>query len=76
MRPKLMALRFLANGRMFWVELAFDSSTFLHGKGAFRFCIPNQNTIWNDVKVTLETIESIGREVLASEMDKQKREGF
>ena len=60
---------------MFWVELAFDSSTSLHGTGAFRFCIPNLNTIWNDVKVTLETIESIGREVLASEMDNREEKG-
>ena len=50
--------------RVFWDDLAFLSSTSLHGQFALRMCVINHTTTWDDVRETLETIERFGRESL------------
>ena len=50
--------------RFFWEDPAFVSSTSLHGTFAFRLCILNHTTTWDDVRETLVTIERFGREAL------------
>ncbi|MYI73864.1 MAG: aminotransferase class I/II-fold pyridoxal phosphate-dependent enzyme [Acidobacteria bacterium] len=50
--------------RMFWDDVAFLSSTSLCGQFAFRMCIINHTTTWDDVRATLEAIERFGRESL------------
>ena len=51
--------------RMFWDDPAFISSTLLHGTFALRICIVNHTTTWDDVRETLEAVESFGKEALA-----------
>ena len=51
--------------RVFWDELAFFSSTSLKGTFALRICIVNHTTTWEDVRMTLELVVRLGREVLA-----------
>ena len=51
--------------RMFWDDLAFMSSTLLHGTFALRMCIINHTTTWDDVRETLEAVERFGREALS-----------
>ena len=53
----------LAN--LFWDDPAFLSSTILHGTFALRLCILNYNTTWDDVRETLEAVESFGKEALS-----------
>ena len=53
----------LAN--LFWDDPAFLSSTILHGTFALRLCILNHNTTWDDVRETLEAVESFGKEALS-----------
>lgn len=48
----------------FWDDTAFFSSTSLKGKFSLRLCIINHNTSWDDVRKTLEAVESFGREAL------------
>ena len=50
--------------RMFWDDLAFISSTLLHGTFALRMCIINHNTTWDDVRETLEAVERFGKQAL------------
>ena len=51
--------------RMFWDDPAFMSSTLLRGMFAFRMCIINHTTTWDDVRETLEAVERFGREALS-----------
>ena len=51
--------------RMFWDDPAFMSSTLLRGTFAFRMCIINHTTTWDDVRETLEAVERFGREALS-----------
>ena len=51
--------------RVFWDELAFFSSTSLKGVFALRMCIENHTTTWKDVRMTLDLVARLGREVLA-----------
>ena len=51
--------------RVFWDELAFFSSTSLKGVFALRMCIVNHTTTWEDVRMTLDLVERLGREALA-----------
>ena len=51
--------------RVFWDELAFFSSTSLKGTFALRICIVNHTTTWEDVRMTLDLVVRLGREVLA-----------
>ncbi len=50
--------------RVFWDDLAFLSSTSLHGRLALRMCVINHTTTWDDVRETLKTIERFAREPL------------
>ena len=50
---------------VFWDELAFFSSTSLNGAFSLRMCIVNHTTTWDDVRLTLDLVERLGREVLA-----------
>ena len=52
--------------QVFWDELAFFSSTSLKGVFSLRMCIENHTTTWEDVRATLELVERLGREALAS----------
>ena len=52
--------------RMFWEDRAFITSTPVNGKFSLRLCIMNHTTTWNDVREALESIESYGRDALAS----------
>ncbi|MCY4571242.1 MAG: aminotransferase class I/II-fold pyridoxal phosphate-dependent enzyme [Gemmatimonadetes bacterium] len=47
--------------RIFWGGRAFISSTMLHGTFSLRLCILNHTTTWEDVRETLEAIETGGR---------------
>ena len=47
--------------RVFWEDRAFFSSTMLRKTFALRLCIVNHNTIWDDVRETLETCERFGK---------------
>lgn len=49
---------------LFWDDLAFISSTMLHGKFALRLCVINHSTTWADVRATLEAIERFGKEAI------------
>ena len=51
--------------RVFWDELAFFSSTSLKGAFSLRMCIVNHTTTWEDVRMTLDLVVRLGREVLA-----------
>ena len=51
--------------QVFWDELAFFSSTSLKGVFSLRMCIVNHTTTWEDVRLTLELVERLGREALA-----------
>ena len=51
--------------RVFWEDPAFMSSTLLRGTFSLRMCILNHNTMWDDVRETLEAIERFGREALS-----------
>ena len=50
---------------LFWDDPAFVSSTLLHGTFALRLCILNHTTTWDDVRETLEAVESFGKEALS-----------
>ena len=50
---------------LFWDDLAFISSTLLHGTFALRLCVINHTTTWTDVRETLEAIERFGEEALS-----------
>ena len=50
--------------RVFWEERAFMSSTSLRKTFVLRPCVINPTTTWEDVRETLETIESFGRDAL------------
>ena len=50
--------------QVFWDDRAFLSSVSPHGKFSLRLCIINHNTSWDDVRETLEVVESFGREAL------------
>ncbi len=52
--------------RMFWEDKSFISSTLIRNKFAFRLCIINHNTAWNDVEETLNAVEAFGNEALES----------
>ena len=52
--------------QVFWDELAFFSSTSLKGVFSLRMCIENHTTTWEDVRATLELVERLGRDALAS----------
>ena len=52
---------------VFWDELAFFSSTSLHGAFSLRMCIVNHTTTWDDVRLTLDLVVRLGREALADE---------
>ena len=52
--------------RVFWDDHAFMSSTMVSGKFALRICIVNYTTAWEDVKETLDAVESFGTEALES----------
>lgn len=51
---------------IFWENDAFLSSTLLNGVFSLRICILNHTTTWDDVKETLDAIESFGTEALES----------
>ena len=52
---------------MFWVELAFLSSTSLKGVFSLRMCILNHTTTRDGVRSTLETVARFGREASAKQ---------
>ncbi len=52
--------------RVFWEDDAFMSSTMVNGAFALRICIINHTTTWNDVKETLDAVETFGTEALES----------
>ena len=52
--------------RMFWDDPAFMSSTLLQGTFALRMCIINHTTTWDDVRETMEAIESFGKDALST----------
>ena len=52
--------------RVFWDDHAFMSSTMVSGTFALRICIVNHTTAWEDVKETLDAVESFGAEALES----------
>ena len=52
--------------RMFWEDKSFISSTLIRKKFAFRLCIINHNTTWNDVEETINAVETFGNEALNS----------
>ncbi len=52
--------------RVFWEDDAFMSSTMVNGAFTLRICIINHSTTWNDVKETLDVVETFGTEALES----------
>lgn len=51
---------------VFWDEVAFLSSTSVKGVFVLRMCIVNHNTVWDDVRRTLDLVARLGTEALVN----------